>query len=51
MNEGYIVQVIGPVVDVEFPNGELPPVLNALEFPANRLTARRRCSSAKFNST
>lgn len=33
MNEGYIVQVIGPVVDVEFPSGELPAVLNALKIP------------------
>ena len=33
MNHGNIVQVIGPVVDVEFPNGNIPPVLNALEIP------------------
>ncbi len=33
MNEGFIVQVIGPVVDVEFPNGTIPSVLNALEIP------------------
>ncbi len=32
-NEGYIVQVIGPVVDVEFPNGELPNILNELQIP------------------
>jgi F-type H+-transporting ATPase subunit beta len=32
MNQGYILQVIGPVVDVEFSNGELPAVLNALEI-------------------
>jgi F-type H+-transporting ATPase subunit beta len=29
MNKGKIVQVIGPVVDVEFPSG-LPPIYNAL---------------------
>src|SRR5947207_11442445 len=29
MNKGKIVQVIGPVVDVEFP-GELPSIFNAL---------------------
>jgi len=29
-NAGRIVQVIGPVVDVEFTNGQIPPVLNAL---------------------
>jgi len=33
MNEGIIVQIIGPVVDVEFPNGQLPDILNALEIP------------------
>jgi F-type H+-transporting ATPase subunit beta len=36
MNVGYIVQVIGPVVDVEFPSGELPAVLNALKIPRKR---------------
>ncbi len=33
MNEGKIVQIIGPVVDVEFPGGKLPDILNALEIP------------------
>lgn len=33
MNEGKIVQVIGPVVDVEFSDGQVPSVLNALEIP------------------
>src|ERR1044072_3501906 len=33
MNTGNIVQVIGPVVDVEFPDGErLPKIYNALEI-------------------
>jgi len=30
MNMGKITQVIGPVVDVEFANGDLPPIYNAL---------------------
>jgi F-type H+/Na+-transporting ATPase subunit beta len=30
MNEGKIIQVIGPVVDVEFGDGELPEILTAL---------------------
>ncbi|MFQ5519863.1 MAG: F0F1 ATP synthase subunit beta, partial [Candidatus Methylomirabilia bacterium] len=34
MNEGKIVQVIGPVVDVEFEPGKLPAIYNALEVPA-----------------
>mgnify|MGYP005831220213 FL=1 len=33
MNEGHIVQVIGPVVDVEFSENQIPSVLNALEIP------------------
>ncbi len=32
MNEGRIVQVIGPVVDVEFSEGHIPSVLNALHI-------------------
>jgi F-type H+-transporting ATPase subunit beta len=32
MNEGRIVQIIGPAVDVEFPGGKLPDILNALEI-------------------
>ena len=31
MSMGKISQVIGPVVDVEFPAGEVPPIFNALE--------------------
>jgi F-type H+-transporting ATPase subunit beta len=30
-SKGKIVQVIGPVVDVEFPDGKLPKILNALK--------------------
>ena len=33
MREGRIVQVIGPVVDVEFEPGVLPAIYNALEVP------------------
>ncbi|MBW4672056.1 MAG: F0F1 ATP synthase subunit beta [Cyanomargarita calcarea GSE-NOS-MK-12-04C] len=29
-NVGYITQIIGPVVDVKFPNGKLPKIYNAL---------------------
>jgi len=29
---GKIVQVIGPVVDVDFPAGQLPKILNALRL-------------------
>ena len=30
--EGRVVQVIGPVVDVEFPAGKLPTILNAVRI-------------------
>ncbi len=30
--EGRVVQVIGPVVDVEFPEGHLPPIYTAVEI-------------------
>ncbi len=30
-SNGRITQVIGPVVDVQFPDGNLPPIFNALE--------------------
>ncbi|MCX7880348.1 MAG: F0F1 ATP synthase subunit beta [Ignavibacteria bacterium] len=33
MKEGRIIQIIGPVVDVEFDDGYIPAVLNALEIP------------------
>lgn len=33
MNEGTLIQVIGPVVDVEFQEGQIPAVLNALQIP------------------
>ncbi|NMG10451.1 F0F1 ATP synthase subunit beta [Brasilonema sp. UFV-L1] len=29
-NVGYITQIIGPVVDVKFPNGKMPQIYNAL---------------------
>ena len=31
-NTGYITQIIGPVVDVKFPAGELPSIYNALKI-------------------
>jgi len=33
MNEGKIVQVIGPVVDIDFSGGTLPAILNAIKIP------------------
>ncbi|MGH8755944.1 MAG: hypothetical protein ACREU0_09030, partial [Burkholderiales bacterium] len=31
MSIGKVIQVIGPVVDVEFPPGKLPNIYNALK--------------------
>ena len=31
MNKGSIAQIIGPVIDVDFEEGNLPPILNALK--------------------
>ncbi|MEE8425105.1 MAG: F0F1 ATP synthase subunit beta, partial [Elusimicrobiota bacterium] len=31
MNIGKLVQVVGPVIDVEFPSGKLPSIYNALK--------------------
>ena len=35
MNLGKVVQVIGPVVDVEFPSGNLPAIHNAVRIKAD----------------
>src|SRR3990167_11371140 len=41
-NLGHIVQIIGPVVDVEFANGKLPNIYDALEIkmPSNLATQK-----------
>src|SRR4030042_5404730 len=33
MNQGKIIQVIGPVVDIDFSEGHLPFILNAITIP------------------
>ena len=33
-NTGYISQIIGPVLDIEFPNGTLPPIYSAISIKA-----------------
>ena len=32
MNDGKVIQVMGPVVDVEFAEGDLPPIFSALQI-------------------
>jgi len=39
-NIGYITQVIGPVVDVKFPSGELPEIYNALNITGTNPTGK-----------
>jgi F-type H+-transporting ATPase subunit beta len=36
MNKGQVLQVMGPVVDVKFPNGQLPAIYNALTVNIER---------------
>jgi F-type H+-transporting ATPase subunit beta len=36
MNEGKITRIIGPVIDVRFATGELPPVMGALQIKTPR---------------
>ena len=31
-NKGYVCQIIGPVLDIEFPSGNLPPIYSALRI-------------------
>src|SRR5690349_14624823 len=33
MNQGTIAQIIGPVLDIDFPAGKLPSILNAITIP------------------
>lgn len=35
MNTGYIVQIIGPVIDIRFDNGDLPKIYNAIKIDNN----------------
>nr|YP_009029204.1 ATP synthase CF1 subunit beta [Didymosphenia geminata]AGH28735.1 ATP synthase CF1 subunit beta [Didymosphenia geminata] len=32
LNKGYVTQIIGPVLDIQFPNGSLPPIYSALKI-------------------
>ena len=38
--QGNIAQIFGPVVDVRFPAGALPPIYNALEIVDPKRTGR-----------
>ena len=32
-NTGTVIQVVGPVLDIRFPDGQLPDLLTAIEVP------------------
>jgi len=32
LNKGYVSQIIGPVLDIEFPDGTLPPIYSAIKI-------------------
>ena len=34
-NNGFVTQIIGPVIDVEFPEGAIPKIYNALNVNNN----------------
>jgi F-type H+/Na+-transporting ATPase subunit beta len=33
LNKGYVTQIIGPVLDIKFPAGSLPPIYSAIKIP------------------
>ncbi len=44
MSEGKVVQVIGAVVDVEFPHGQLPPIFEALKIHGSYISGGQTVS-------
>src|SRR5690348_4768028 len=42
MNKGRVVQVLGPVVDIEFDRGQLPNILNAIKIERKAQSAGER---------
>ena len=42
MNEGKIVQIIGPVVDIDFSGGKLPEIMNAVTNTKEKCRGNRR---------
>ena len=41
MNEGLVVQVIGPVVDIDFEEGKLPSIYNSIKIPREDLDGKK----------
>src|SRR5476651_1179257 len=42
MNKGHISQIIGPVVDVQFEDNQIPAIYNALTVESNYSTAKKK---------
>ncbi len=41
MNKGKIIQIIGPVVDIDFAGGQLPAILNAIRIPRTTVEGKQ----------
>jgi F-type H+-transporting ATPase subunit beta len=39
LNKGYVTQIIGPVLDIQFPDGSLPPIYSAIKIALDDDTA------------
>jgi len=39
LNKGYVTQIIGPVLDIKFPSGNLPPIYSAIKITLDDGTA------------
>ena len=52
MENGKIIQVMGPVVDVRFEDGDLPPIKHALEVGETLQNAvfQRRCGAVGIHA-
>ncbi len=37
-NKGTVIQIMGPVLDIRFPEDKLPDLLNAIEIPGEKVT-------------
>lgn len=53
MAEGNIIQVIGPMVDIRFPEGKVPEILNAvkIEYPDHRIDLTLEVEQLTGNNT
>jgi len=51
-NIGHVIQIAGPAVDVQFVEGSMPPIYEALRVVSDGFTVPSpSTSSSKYNST